>query len=56
MRPSLGFRCSKSISYILTTSPCFDNLEFDIFDAGGPQLHFIKSVTIAVWIRTLSVH
>jgi len=25
------------VSYILTTCPYFDNLEFDIFDAGGPQ-------------------
>jgi len=32
---SLGFRCSKA-SYILTTCPYFDNLEFDIFVAGGP--------------------
>jgi len=30
------FRCSKSI---LTTCLYFDNLEFDIFDAGGPQCH-----------------
>jgi len=36
------------VSYILTTSPYFDNLEFDIFDTGGPQCQFIKSVTIAV--------
>jgi len=36
VRPSLDFRCSK-ISYILTTYPYFDNLECDIFDAGGPQ-------------------
>jgi len=34
----------------------FDNLEFDIFDAGRPQFHFIVSVTIAVRIRTLSGH
>jgi len=40
---------------MLTTCPYFDNLEFDIFDAGGPQCYFITSVTIAVWIRTLSV-
>jgi len=33
VRPSLGFRCSK-ISYILTTCPYFDNVDFDIFDAG----------------------
>ena len=25
------------VSYILTTCPYFDNLEFDIFNAGGPQ-------------------
>jgi len=35
---------------LLTTSPYFDNLEFDIFVAGGPQCHFITSVTIAVRI------
>jgi len=34
----------------------FNNLEFDIFDAGGPQCHFSTSVTIAIRIRTLSVH
>jgi len=44
------------VSYILTTCPCFDNLEFDIVDAGGPQCHFITPVTIAVRIRTLSVY
>ena len=33
MRPSLGFRCSR-ISYILTTCPYLDDLEFGIFDAG----------------------
>jgi len=33
VRPSLGFRCSK-ISYILTTCPYFDDVDFDIFDAG----------------------
>jgi len=55
MRPSLGFRCSIGILQ-LTTFPCFDNLEFDVFDAGGPQCHFITSVTIAVRIWTLSVY
>jgi len=46
--PSLGLRCSKNIlQYILTTCPCFDNFEFNIFDAGGPQSYFIMSVTIA---------
>jgi len=44
------------VSYILTTCPYFDNLAFDIFDAGGPQCHCIASVTTAVGIRTLSVH
>jgi len=57
MRFSLAFRCSKSILlYILTTSPYFDNLEFDICSTGGPQFHFITFVTIAVRIPTLSVH
>jgi len=41
---------------MLTTSPYFDNLEFDIFDTGGPQCHFIKSVIITVRIRRLSAH
>jgi len=40
----------------MATGPYFDYLEFDIFDTGGPQCHFIKSVTFAVRIRTLSVH
>jgi len=40
----------------LTTSPYFDNLEFNIFDAGSPECYFIMSVTIAVGIRTLSVY
>jgi len=41
---------------MLTTSPYFDNLEFYIFDKGGRQCYFIKSATIAIRIRTLSVH
>jgi len=52
--PSLGFHYSKSILHIDNLS-LFDNLELDIFDAGGPQCHFITSVPIAVRIRTLSV-
>jgi len=44
------------VSYILTTSSYFDNLEFHISVAGGPQCHFITSVTFAVRIRTLPVH
>jgi len=55
VRPSLGFCCSK-VSYVLTTCPYFDNLEFDISDAGGPQCHILTSGTIAVRIRTLSGH
>jgi len=43
------------LSYILTTFPYFDNLEFDMFNAGGPQCHFITSATIAVNIRMLPV-
>ena len=41
---------------MLTTCPCFDNLEFDNFDAGGPQCHFITSVTIEVKIQKLAVY
>jgi len=52
VRPSLGFHCNRS-NYILTTCPYFDNRYFDI---GCPQIHFIMSVTVAVMIRTLSVH
>jgi len=44
------------VSYILTTCPYFDNHEFEIFDAVGPQCLFITSFTMAVRIRTLSVH
>jgi len=56
VRPSLGFRCRKSILlYILTTCSYFDYLEFDICDAGGRQCHFITSVTIPIRIPTLSV-
>jgi len=36
---------------ILTICHCFDNLEFKIFDAGGPQSHFIMSVTITVGFK-----
>jgi len=38
----------------MTTCPYFDNLESDIFDAGGPQCLFITSVIIVIRIRTLS--
>jgi len=34
VRPSLVFAVAK-VSYILTTCPCFDGLEFDIFDPGS---------------------
>jgi len=57
VRPSLGFHCSKSIlQYIFTTCPYFENPEFNVFDAGCPQYHFITSVTTAVRIRKLSVY
>jgi len=56
VRPSLGLRCSIKVSYILTTCLYVDNLESDIFDAGGPQCLFTMSFTIAVRIRMLSVH
>jgi len=55
MRPN-GVFTAVEVSYMLTTCPCFGNLEFDIFDAGGPQCDFIRSVIIAVRIRTFSVH
>jgi len=56
VRPSLGFHCTKGVSYIQTTYPYFDSPKFVIFDAGGLQYHFITSVTNADRIRTLSVH
>jgi len=40
----------------MTTGPYFDNLEFDIFVAGGPQCHFIMSANIAGRIQSLSGH
>jgi len=55
VRPSMGFRCCK-VSYILTTCPYSDNLEFDSSVAGGPQCHIITSLTVAVRFRTLSGH
>jgi len=54
VRPILVFTVVK-VSNILTACPLFDNLQFDIFDAGGPQCHFITSFTIAVRIPTLSI-
>jgi len=53
--PILVFAVAK-VSCKLTTSPYFDNREFVIFGAGGPQCHFITSVTITVRMRTFSVH
>jgi len=55
VRPSLDFRCSKSILYTENLS-YFDNLQFVVFYAGGPQCHFITYVTIAFMIQMLSVH
>jgi len=51
-RHSLVFAAVK-ICCILTTCPCFDNREFDIFDACGLQCNF---VTVSVRIRTLKLH
>ena len=51
--PSLGFSYSESILHthtVLTISPYFDNLEFDVYEAGSPQCHSIMSITIAVRI------
>jgi len=45
MWPGLGYCCSKSVLDIDNLS-FFDNLEFDIFDTGGPLCHFIASFTI----------
>jgi len=39
------------ISYILTTCPYSDDFEYDIFDAGVSQCHFITSVAVAVRIH-----
>jgi len=38
----------------MKTCPYFTKLDCDIFDAGGPQCHFITSVTIAVRIRKIT--
>ena len=38
------FRYSLWYKYALTTCPYFDNLIFDILDAGSPQCHFIRSL------------
>ena len=38
------------VSYILTNCPHYDDLEFDIFDAGGLQYYFVTCVTIKVRI------
>jgi len=60
MRPSRWF-CPAQFRFqlqsaLLTTSPYFDDLEFDIFDAISAHCHFISADTIAVRIRTLSEH
>jgi len=41
-------------SYILLTCPYFNNLEFDNFNARGPQWHFLMTVAIADTIPMLS--
>jgi len=38
------------VTYMLTICPYFDNLQFDIFDAGGLHCQLTTSVTIAVRI------
>jgi len=55
VRPMMVFAVVK-VSSILSSCSHFDSLEFHIFDAGGPQCHFIASVAIVVGIRTFSVH
>jgi len=63
MRPSRKFCVAHfsffsvvEVSYMVTTCSYCDNLELDIFDAGGLQCHFITFVTVADRIRTLSAH
>ena len=55
VRSGLGFRFGENILDI-DNLPYFDNLVFYNLYAGGPQSHFIAYFTIAVRIRTLSVH
>jgi len=43
VRHSLGFAVVGA-AYTLTTSLYFDNFKFAVFDAGGPQCRFIRSV------------
>jgi len=51
LRPACGpvqvFAVVK-LSDIPKICPYFDNLDFEIFDAGGLQCYFVTSVTIAV--------
>jgi len=44
VQPSLGFRCSKSTLWLLTTCPYFDNLQFDIF------LQVVLSATLSLML------
>jgi len=53
VRASLGFCCSIR-SLDTDVCPYFDNHNFDIFDAGGPQCHFITSVPHAGGFRRWS--
>jgi len=46
VRPFLCFRCSIS-SLHLDNLSFFDNLEFDIFDAGSSQCHFSRLYCMA---------
>jgi len=54
--PSAKFTPMAQTSSYATACAYFDNLELDIFVAGGPQCHFITSVTTAGGIQTLSGH
>jgi len=54
VRARLGFRCGKSTLHM--TCPYFDDLEFDIFDGGGPQCPLSRLLPLQLRIRTLSVH
>jgi len=40
VRPILSLSCSDKVSYVLTTTSYFDNLQFAIFDAGSSQYPF----------------
>jgi len=47
VRPILSFSCSDKLSYILTTTSYFDNLQFAIFDVDSSEYHFNQDITRA---------